>query len=172
MRIVSASSERCYSTVVADDARLLDRLPIDEETPTEPEDPYGLSKVVGEEVAAAAARRHGVPAVSLRFSWGTEPDDERRREARETFDPATATPSGNYRSYIDARDAVAAIETGLDSPEPIGGGGAFLIAAAENFLGRDTVAAIEAVRGERPPDCDHDGDESVFDWLKAERLLG
>ena len=109
-RIAWASSESCYGTAFAAGDWLPDRLPIDEATPTEPEDPCGLSKVVGEAVAASAARRHGVPAVSLRLSWVTYPDDERRREARETFDPATAEPSGNCWSSVDVRDVVAAIE--------------------------------------------------------------
>ncbi|MDB2259494.1 NAD(P)-dependent oxidoreductase [Halorubrum ezzemoulense] len=171
-RIVWASSESCYGTVFAADDWLPDRLPIDEETPTRPEDPYGLSKVVGEEVAAAAARRHGVPAVSLRLSWVTFPGDERRREARETFDPATAAPSGNCWSYVDVRDVVAAVEAAIDPETAVDGHEAVLIVAAENFLGRDTAATIEAVRSELPAECDLDGDESIFDCSKAKRLLG
>jgi len=171
-RIVWASSESLYGTVFAAEDWLPDRLPIDEETPTRPEDPYGLSKVVGEEVAAAAARRHGVPAVSLRLSWVTFPGDERPREARETFDPATAEPSGNCWSSVDVRDVVSAIEAAIDPETPIEGHEAVLIVAAENFLGRDTAATIEAVRGDIPTECDLDGDESVFDCAKAERLLG
>ncbi|RLM60143.1 NAD(P)-dependent oxidoreductase, partial [Halorubrum sp. Atlit-26R] len=117
-------------------------------------------------------RRHGVPAVSLRLSWVTFPGDERRREARETFDPATAEPSGNCWSSVDVRDVVSAIEAAIDPETEIHGHEAVLIVAAENFLGRDTAATIEAVHGDRPADCDLDGDESVFDCSKAERLLG
>ncbi|QAU12843.1 NAD(P)-dependent oxidoreductase [Halorubrum sp. BOL3-1] len=171
-RIVWASSESLYGTVFAAEDWLPDRLPIDEETPTRPEDPYGLSKVVGEEVAAAAARRHGVPAVSLRLSWVTYPGDDRRREAREAFDPATAEPSGNCWSSVDVRDVAAAVEAAIDPETAIDGHEAVLIVAAENFLGRDTAAAIAAARGELPAECDLDGDESVFDCSKAERLLG
>ena len=171
-RIAWASSESCYGTVFAEGDWLPDRLPIDEETPTEPEDPYGLSKVVGEEIAASAARRHGVSAVSLRLSWVTFPGDERLREARETFDPATADPSGNCWSYVDVRDVVAAIEAAIDPETAIDGHEAVLIVAAENFLGRDTAATIEAVRGDLPAECDLRGDESVFDCAKAKRVLG
>ena len=171
-RIAWASSESLYGTVFGPTDWLPDRLPIDEETATEPADPYGLSKVVGEEVAAGAARRHGVRAVSLRLSWVTYPGDERRREAREAFDPATAAPSGNCWSYVDVRDAVSAIEAAIDPATAVDGHEAVLIVAAENFLGRDTAATIEAVRGEVPSECNVEGDESVFDCSKAERLLG
>ncbi|WP_200530323.1 NAD(P)-dependent oxidoreductase [Halorubrum sp. LN27] len=174
-RIAWASSESLYGTVFAEDDWLPDALPIDEATPTEPEDPYGLSKVVGEEVAARVARRYGVSAVSLRASWVTYPGSGETRTAREAFDPETAEPSGNCWSYVDVRDLVAAVEAAIapDAPEPpIEGHEAVLVVAAENFLGRDTAAAIEAVRGELPDDCDLAGDESVFDCSKAKRLLG
>ncbi|GAA0720752.1 hypothetical protein GCM10009060_12800 [Halorubrum trapanicum] len=124
--------------------------------------------MVGEETAAAAARRHGVAAVSLRLSWVTYPGDERRREARETFDPATADPSGNCWSSVDVRDVVAAIEAAIDPDASVEGHKAVLIVGAENGLDRrDTAATIEAVHGELPAECDLDGDESVFDCSKG-----
>ena len=70
------------------------------------------------------------------------------------------------------RDVVSAIGAAIDPETAIEGHEAVLIVAAENFLGRDTAATIEAVRGELPAECDLDGDESVFDCSKAERLLG
>ncbi|WP_123619501.1 NAD(P)-dependent oxidoreductase [Halorubrum sp. CSM-61] len=174
-RIAWASSESLYGTVFSDDEWLPDALPIDEETPTEPEDPYGLSKVVGEEVAARVARRYGVSAVSLRSSWVTYPGSEETRTARTEFDPETADLSGNCWSYVDVRDLIAAAEAAIapdDTEPPIEGHEAVLVAAAENFLGRDTAATIEAVHGDLPDDCDVEGDASVFDCSKATRLLG
>jgi nucleoside-diphosphate-sugar epimerase len=174
-RIAWASSESLYGTVFSENDWLPDALPIDETTPIEPEDPYGLSKVVGEETAARVARRYGVPAVSLRSSWVNYPGAYETRAAREGFDPETAEPSGNCWSYVDVRDLIAAAEAAIapDAPEPpVEGHEAVLVAAAENFIGRDTAATIEAAYGERPDDCDLEGDESVFDCSKAERLLG
>lgn len=174
-RIAWASSESLYGTVFSEADWLPDAFPIDEETPTEPEDPYGLSKVVGEEIAARVARRYGVSAVSLRASWVTYPGSEKTRTAREGFDPATADLSGNCWSYVDVRDLIAAVEAAIDpdsSKPPIEGHEAVLVTAAENFLGRDTAATIEAVHGDLPADCDIEGDEVVFDCSKAKRLFG
>jgi len=174
-RIAWASSESLYGTVFAEEYWLPDAFPIDEETPTEPEDPYGLSKVVGEEIAARVARRYGVSAVSLRASWVNYPGAYETRAAREGFDPATAEPSGNFWSYVDVRDLIAAVEAAIapDAPEPpVAGHEAVLVTAAENFVGRDTAAAIEAVHGELPDDCDLGGDEAAFDLGKAKRVLG
>ncbi|OYR45041.1 NAD(P)-dependent oxidoreductase [Halorubrum sp. Hd13] len=174
-RIAWASSESCYGHAFAEEHWLPDAFPIDEETPTEPEDPYGLSKVVGEEIAARVARRYGVSAVSLRASWVNYPGAYETRAAREAFDPATAEPSGNFWSYVDVRDLIAAVEAAIDpaAPEPpVAGHEAVLVTAAENFVGRDTAAAIEAVHGDLPDDCDLDGDETAFDLGKAKRVLG
>ncbi|QKY16081.1 NAD(P)-dependent oxidoreductase [Halorubrum sp. CBA1229] len=171
-RIAWASSESLYGTVFAEEHWLPDAFPIDEETPTEPEDPYGLSKVVGEEIAARVARRYGVPAVSLRASWVNYPGAYETRPAREGFDPATADPSGNFWTYVDVRDLIDAIEAAIDPETAIEGHEAVLVTAAENFIGRDTAAAIEAVHGDLPDDCDLDGDEAAFDLGKAKRLLG
>lgn len=91
-RIAWASSESLYGTVFSEADWLPDAFPIDEETPTEPEDPYGLSKVVGEEIAARVARRYGVSAVSLRASWVTYPGSEKTRTAREGFRPGDRGP--------------------------------------------------------------------------------
>ncbi|ELZ37874.1 NAD-dependent epimerase/dehydratase [Halorubrum saccharovorum DSM 1137] len=174
-RIAWASSESLYGTVFSEEEWLPDAFPVDEETPTEPEDPYGLSKVVGEEIGARVARRYDVSVVSLRASWVTYPGADDTRTAREGFDPATAELSGNCWSYVDVRDLIAAIEAAVapDAPEPpIDGHEAVLVVAAENFLGRDTAPTIEAVHGDLPADCDIEGDESVFDCSKAKRLLG
>ncbi|MGQ3328874.1 NAD-dependent epimerase/dehydratase family protein [Halorubrum sp. FL23] len=174
-RIAWASSESLYGTVFSDADWLPDAFPIDEETPTEPEDPYGLSKVVGEEIAARVARRYGVSAVSLRSSWVTYPGADKTRVAREGFDPETADLSGNWWSYVDVRDLIAAVEAAIapDAPKPpVEGHEAVLVTAAENFLGRDTAATIEAVHGDLPADCDIEGDEAAFDCSKAKRLLG
>lgn len=60
-----------------------------------------------------------------------------------------------------------------DAPEPpVEGHEAVLVTAAENFIGRETAAAIETVHGDRPDDCDLDGDETAFDLGKAKRPLG
>jgi len=169
-RVVHASSESLYGTVFSADEWLPDALPIDETTPTEPEDPYGLSKVVDEQVAARVARRYGVGAVSLRISWVTYPGEKRTRNAREGFDPETAELSGNGWSHIDVRDLVRAIEAAIDAE--IDGHESVLVAAAENFLGRDTAATIEAVHGELPETCEIEGSECIFDLGKAKRVLG
>jgi UDP-glucose 4-epimerase len=111
--VVWASSESIYGSVFAAEPWLPDSFPIDEGYPRRPEDPYATSKLAGEEVAAMAARKHGISATSVRPSWVTYPGDERTARARESFDPDTAEPNGNFWSYVDVRDGVRRPPRGL-----------------------------------------------------------
>jgi len=70
-RVAWASSESAYGYAFAEEDRLPERLPIREADALRPEDPYGTSKVVGEEVAEMVTRRFGVPVAS----FGELPDD-------------------------------------------------------------------------------------------------
>jgi len=67
--VVWASSESAYGFPFAEETPLPDYLPVDEDHPVRPEDPYGTSKVVGEAVAEMVVRRYDVSVVSIRPSW-------------------------------------------------------------------------------------------------------
>ncbi len=92
--------------------------PIDEQHPLLPQDAYGLSKAVGEEIAAAYCRRTGGSAggsaASLRFSTIVAADGYRR-----FIDGVRARP-GDFApvlwSYIDQRDAAEACVLALTAP--------------------------------------------------------
>src|SRR5262249_43171714 len=58
-RVVSASSFAAYGMSFPDRPFAPDYLPLDEDHPLAPQDPYGLSKAVGEQIAAAYAGRGG-----------------------------------------------------------------------------------------------------------------
>jgi UDP-glucose 4-epimerase len=61
-RIVFASSGEVYPENVPD------YLPVDEEHPLKPRTPYGLTKLLGEEVVRFVERTFGIPSTILRFS--------------------------------------------------------------------------------------------------------
>lgn len=168
--IVWASSESVYGSVFAEEPWLPETFPIHEDHPRRPEDPYATSKLVGEELAAATARKYDVSVTSIRPSWITYPGDERMASARESFDPNTAEPNGNFWSYVDVRDAASIVRAALAAE--VDGHEAFLAVAEENFLDRPTADVIEATFGELPDDCDLSGDESAFSTAKARDRLG
>ncbi|EMA36853.1 NAD-dependent epimerase/dehydratase family protein [Halobiforma nitratireducens] len=168
--VVWASSESIYGSVFADEPWLPEYFPVDEAHSRRPADPYATSKLVGEEIAAMAARKHGISVTSIRPSWVTYPGEKRTARAREAFDPATAEPNGNFWTYVDVRDVVSIVAAALENAPD--GHETYLAAAAENFLDRPTAATIETVFGDLPAECDLEGDESAFSTAKARSDLG
>ncbi|GAA0271220.1 NAD-dependent epimerase/dehydratase family protein [Halobacterium noricense] len=177
--IVWASSESAYGFPFADSVLKPEYVPIDEAHPFRPEDPYGVSKVSGEAVAKATARRHDVSVVSIRPSWVQYPGGYLTEQNREAFDVdglaarSTEDPPdggiGNFWSYIDVRDFASMVTAALDAD--VSGHEAYLCHADENYLDVDTAALFDALFEDAPP-CDTEGNEAAFTTAKAERDLG
>ena len=178
--VVWASSETVYGTVFADPSFLPDYFPIDVDHPKRPEDPYGTSKVAGEEIAKMVTRRYGVSVASIRPSWINYPGNYDATTIRENFDMESASldddfgvtfhnAAGNFFSYVDIRDVVSlterAMEVDFDGHEP------FMAVAKENLLGVDTADAVEATYGDRPDEVDLEGDQSAIDYENAREVL-
>ncbi len=68
-RLVNISSVGVLGLHYAGRRFLPDYLPIDEEHPLRPQDPYGLSKLFGEQLCDAAVRRSDLRCISLRPAW-------------------------------------------------------------------------------------------------------
>jgi nucleoside-diphosphate-sugar epimerase len=164
--VVWASSESAYGLAFAEETPLPAYLPIDEAHPTAPEDPYGTSKVAGEEVAKMVVRRDGVDVASIRPSWIQYPGEYNCRGVA-TGDLAGGT--GNCWSYVDVRDVATAVGAALDAD--LGGHEAFNVAAAENYVGRPTADLIEEQWGELPAECELNDDQSALSTAKAQGLL-
>ncbi|UPV75548.1 NAD(P)-dependent oxidoreductase [Halorussus limi] len=164
-RVAWASSESAYGYAFAEEKRLPDRLPIREADALRPEDPYGTSKVVGEEVAKMVTRRFGVPVASIRPSWIQYPGEYECVEGREDL----AAGAGNFWSYVDARDVAGIVAHALDAD--FSGHEAFHAAAADNYLERPIEEALESFFGELPDHCNVSGDESALSVAKADEVL-
>ncbi|WP_280586802.1 NAD(P)-dependent oxidoreductase [Halorubrum sp. Boch-26] len=182
-RIVQASSDGAYGFFFAEPTPLPDELPITEEHPLRPEDPYGLSKVTAEATAGAVARREDVPAVSVRPSWIQYPGAYACRSDEYVDDLAAG--AGNFWSYVDARDvadlvAVALAGTaGTDPVVPPGTHEAVNCVAADNALGRPLLDLLRESYGAVPDDCTVDpsavaegDDRGAYAVEKAKRLFG
>ncbi len=147
-------------------------LPIDEEHPMLSQDSYGLSKMVGEEIAAGFVRR--VPDMSLSSLRFTLVVDEHQREwigpARKGPPDSRAT-HGAFWTFVDVRDAAAACRLALEYDEP--GHEAFLICAPHIYR-PENVADLFAqyFPGDYPVADRVRGQASPVDCSKAERLLG
>ncbi|ERG88128.1 MAG: nucleoside-diphosphate-sugar epimerase [halophilic archaeon J07HX5] len=166
--VVQASSDGAYGFFFAAETPVPEELPVPESHPLRPEDPYGLSKVVTEEIGATIARRDGVSVVSLRPTWIQEPGEYPCRD--DGYVENLAAGAGNYWSYVDVRDVVdlvvAALQADLTGHEAVN------CAAPDNALGRDLRELMRAHYDALPADCTVAGDAAAYDTTKAADLFG
>jgi UDP-glucose 4-epimerase len=169
-RLVNISSEAISGVVFAERPTWPAYLPVDEDLPLYPQDPYALSKLVGEEICTAATRRSDLRCVSLRPVWVQDAD---------TYEPNLgplladrSLPNLVVWAYIDADDLADAIALAVEST--LDGHEVFYIAAPDNIGDRDVYAAWRAAF----PDASTElrplphPTASAVSAAKAERLLG
>jgi len=148
-----------------------DYLPLDEEHPCNPDEPYGLAKVVAELQAGTILRRYpSMRIASLRMSWAV-PNKEYANQGNN--DPGSRMPDlwGYTQEDAGADAFILAI-----SPDNTRWSGheAFFITAPDTSLDVNSMVLKEKywprvpMKGERKLE----GREGFFDCTKAERLLG
>lgn len=147
-------------------------LPIDEAHPLLSQDCYGLSKMMGEELAEGYRRRsHEMSLVSLRFTAVLT-------EAAQTWLPAAreqptddVSTYGAFWTFVDARDAATACRLALEFDQP--GHEAFYICAPIIYRKEDIRDLMaKHFPGDYPIGDVMRGAASPVDVKKAERLLG
>lgn len=144
-------------------------LPLDEDHPMMPFEPYGLSKLVGENIGAMVARRSSMSVASLRFTNVALP------EVQAEFPWPAPTPENPLTlvmwAYADAEDVAEAHVLALEAD--FVGHEAFMIAQPASRFKESTSELIKinfgsevAVRG------DLKGNASPINTSKAQRMLG
>lgn len=144
-------------------------LPVDEEHPDLPQDPYGLSKVVGEDTVDMVHRRTGIPAVSIRPSHVVMPETWPQRVAA-----LEADPNAYFRGiwgYADVRDLAVGFRLALETAAAVQG--AYYIVADDAFCPVPLAeAAPLAFPGIGDMAAHLNGTESGITNAKAKRELG
>ncbi|MGB8451475.1 MAG: NAD(P)-dependent oxidoreductase [Anaerocolumna sp.] len=111
-KAVIASSESSYGLVFSKKKLQPMYVPIDEEHPRLPEDSYGLSKIVAEEIADTINRRCGMQVVSFRIG------NIITKEMYQNFPDFIHEPNKRrviLWSYIDARDIATACRLAVEA---------------------------------------------------------
>ena len=144
-------------------------LPLDEEHPMMPFEPYGLSKQVGEDIGRMIARNSDTTVVSLRFTNVALP------EVQAEFPWPAPTPENPLTlvmwAYADARDVAEAHVLSLDAE--IEEYEAFMIAQPSSRFKEPTIDLVKNNFGDRVEIRDGlSGTASVISTEKAQRLLG
>ncbi len=124
-RVVMASSVAAYGFLYAPRMWSPDYLPLDEDYPCRPQDPYALSKVFGEQLADSFVSLGATSVASLRLS-GVNFDPTFASLPQRWADPGAKI--GTFWSYVDVRDAALACRLAVEAE--IGGHRVVNIAAA------------------------------------------
>jgi nucleoside-diphosphate-sugar epimerase len=169
-RFVNFSSETVPGFIFAHRSFHADYLPVDEEHPIRPQDPYATAKWFGELLCERAVERADIRCTSIRPCWVQDESSYERNLGPIVRDPSVLV--ANYCSYVDVYDlcdaVVRAIETDLPghevfyiaSPDTIGGHP--LEETVRQYYGGDGIEfrAVERV------------DASSISTAKAQQLLG
>jgi nucleoside-diphosphate-sugar epimerase len=168
-KVVIASSTAAFGFIYATKLWAPEYLPLDENHPSKPQDSYGLSKVLGEQIADSIVSLNGDMTISslrfpgVNFDLSYESFRERWRNPR--------SRAKGFWTYIDARDAATACRLALEAR--FKGHDVFIASAPKNCMIQPTMelvkkhlpkgAKIKKVAGTH---------WSCVDSSKARRVLG
>jgi nucleoside-diphosphate-sugar epimerase len=145
-------------------------LPFDERSPSCPNDLYGLSKYLGEQLCATYTRMFGIQTICLRFGWILGEVHEYQRAY------SFPTEHENFWVYVDRRDAARAVRCALFAD---GITHAVVNISALDYLSDKDVASL--LRDHYPNTVQSvrdtqgfltEGNKSFFDVTLAKALLG
>ncbi|CCL98793.1 uncharacterized protein FIBRA_00798 [Fibroporia radiculosa] len=167
-RVAQASSVNVIKLVYSVKPAI-DYFPIDESHPCEPDEPYGLSKVIAELQADTIVRRYpSMRIASLRLHWSCP-----TRTSAKRGDPARRRNDlwGYVQEDCGAEAFVLAVS---GENEQWSGHERFFITAPVTAHDEDTMVLKEQFWADVPirEGYNLDGRKTFFDCSKAERLLG
>jgi UDP-glucose 4-epimerase len=114
-RVICFSSAQALG--IAEGEQLPDYFPVDDDHPRRAMRPYGLSKVLVEDLCAGFTARTGIPTVCPRpvAVWAETKYSSVEAQWRDR--PSTEwEPFWEYGAFVDARDVAAAVDLGLTVP--------------------------------------------------------
>jgi nucleoside-diphosphate-sugar epimerase len=144
-RFVNVSSETVPGFFFPERPFLPDYVPVDEEHPIRPQDPYATAKHFGEQLMDAAIRRSDIRAISIRPSWVQHEGNYERNLGPQVRDASVLSP--NFWSYIDVYDLADAIVLAVESDLP--GHEVFYIASPDNVGGRPFEEIVRQYYGDK-----------------------
>jgi nucleoside-diphosphate-sugar epimerase len=168
-KVVIASSTAAFGFIYATKLWAPKYLPLDESHPSMPRDSYGLSKVLGEQIADSIVSLHRDMTVSsLRFPGVNF--DLSYQSFRERWRNPASRASG-FWTYIDARDAAMACRLALEAK--FKGHEVFIASASKNCMIQPTLELVKKYLPKGAKIKKATGTHwSCVDSAKARRMLG
>ena len=168
-RIICGSSLAVYGFYYPTTEMAPDYLPVAEDHARRPQDPYGLTKLVSEQLCDVMAVKSGAKIASLRFA-GVYTEAHRPMLRERSKDP-TIRGTGALWSYIDARDAARACRLALEAD--FTGHQVFNICASTTIMETPTRELISKyLPGVKDLRDGLDGRSSGYSTAKAKTMLG
>ena len=169
-RFVNVSSETVPGFFFPERPFLPDYVPVDEEHPVRPQDPYALSKSFGEQLMDAAVRRSDIRCISIRPSW-VQWEGNIERNLGPTVRGEDDEPSAGFWGYTDVYDLADALRLAAESDLP--GHEVFYIAQDDNSAGQPLADLVRRWHGDKVALRDLPRpDASGISCAKAKRMLG
>ena len=169
-RFVNLSSETVPGFFFPERKFLPAYLPVDEEHPIAPQDPYALAKHFGEQLMDAATRRSDLTGISIRPSWVQWEGNYAQNLGPVLRDPEHSR-SPSLWAYIDAYDLAGAMLLAATADTP--GHEVIYIASPDNLANRPWAELVRHHHGDaielRATDRE---DASGISIAKARRLIG
>jgi len=168
-RVVLASSTAAFGFIYAAKLWAPDYLPLDEQHPSNPQDSYGLSKVLGEKIAdSIVSVSRGMTISSLRFPGVNF--DLTYESFRDRWRNPPARANG-FWTYIDARDAATTCRLALEAK--FTGHEVFIASAPNNCMIQPTLELVKKYLPKGAKIKKVAGTHwSCVDSAKARRVLG
>jgi UDP-glucose 4-epimerase len=168
-RFVNLSSETVPGFIFPERPFLPDYVPVDEQHPVRPQDPYAIAKHFGEQLLDAAVRRADVGAVSIRPSWVQWEGNYELSIGPWLREP---TPSEGFWTYVDAYDLADAIRLAAEAATP---GHEVVYVASPDIASHERLETLaDRFHGAAAPEI-RPSDEprpNGISIAKARRLLG
>ncbi len=166
-KLVMGSSLTIYGFYYPTRFAVPEYLPVDEAHPLAPQDPYSISKLAGERICDAFARRSEMQIASLRFA-GISADMSQQNLLERRKDPLRW--AGPVWTYIDVRDAAVAcrlaVERDFSGHEP------FNICAPNTIMAKPTAELAKEYFPDVKVRAPLEGNWSGYDCKKARDSLG
>ena len=168
-RVVNLSSETVPGFFFPERPFLPDYVPVDEQHPIRPQDPYATAKHFGEQLMDGAARRSDLTGISIRPSWV-----QWEGNIEDNLGPWLREPvaSEGFWAYIDVYDLADAIRLAAEAATPAH---EVLYIASPDIASHETLAALsERFHGDAAPEIRPSDEErpSGISIAKARALIG
>lgn len=169
-RVVLASSCSAFGFAFAREPFDPEYLPVDEDHPSRPQDLYGLSKLLNEEMARTYARR-GVHSICWRYPEAMDFTGPRQDWYRRRLKGFPSHRSNDFWAYVTMQDIARAFRLAAESD--VTGSHVLLATARDSFVSCDVREAlaqyfplISGMAADLAPDA------ALYSSARAKELLG